>query len=143
MLNFLHLIKLSKIWGPFQGSGTAEIFKNAVSKYLGTLDIFMELGHTEAIKKVVEAGMGLSCLSALTTCREVENGWPRILQIPELEITRQLLIIWRKDKIKTNLLREFLSFCDIIRNCFHAKQICLVSPYKLTEILNDQSLKAS
>ncbi len=121
-----------------EGSGTAEIFKNTISKYLDSLDIFMEFGHTEAIKKAVEAGMGLSCLSALTTCREVENGWLKVLKIPELDITRQLLIIWRKDKIQTNLFREFLSFCHFIRDCCDAKRICLVSPYKLASILEEQ-----
>ncbi len=123
-----------------EGSGTAEVFKNAISKYFDSLDIFMELGHTEAIKKAVEAGMGLGCLSALTTCREVENGWLKVLRVPELEITRQLLIILRKDKIKTNLLKEFLSFCSFIRDCCDAKRICLVSPYKLASILEDRPL---
>ncbi|HHI98186.1 MAG TPA: LysR family transcriptional regulator [Thermodesulfatator atlanticus] len=118
-----------------EGSGTAEIFKNAISKYLSNFEVFLELGHTEAIKKAVEAGMGLSCLSALTICREVENGWLKILHVPGLDITRQLLIIIRKDKLKTNLLREFLSFCDFIKNCCTASEICLTSPYKLLELL--------
>ncbi len=118
-----------------EGSGTAEIFKNTISKYISNFEVFLELGHTEAIKKAVEAGMGLSCLSALTVCREVENGWLKILHIPELEITRQLLIIIRKDKLKTNLLREFISFCNFIKDCCQASEICLTSPYKLLQLL--------
>jgi len=52
------------------GSGTAQIFKSKLGKYVTHLDVVMELGDTEAIKKAVEAGAGIGCpFQKLTVCR--------------------------------------------------------------------------
>ncbi len=124
-----------------EGSGTAEIFKSQISKYLDRIHITMELGHTEAIKRAVEAGMGLSCLSTLTISRELEQGWLREITVPGLEITRQLLIILRKDKIRTRLLEKFINFCELIRTYYASGEVSLNSPSDLADLLDRELLK--
>ncbi len=124
-----------------EGSGTAEIFKSQISKYLDRIHIIMELGHTEAIKKAVEAGMGLSCLSTLTIARELEQGWLKELNITELKITRQLLIILRKDKIRTRLLNKFMDFCELISTYYASGEVSLNSPAELADLLDREVLK--
>jgi DNA-binding transcriptional LysR family regulator len=89
------------------GSGTREVFENALGGRLDRLHISLELGHTEAIKKAVEAGLGISCLSRLTVRRELENGW--LMEIKtSLDLRRPLTILLRKDRVRTRLLQAFL-----------------------------------
>ncbi|MCP5178241.1 MAG: LysR family transcriptional regulator, partial [Moraxellaceae bacterium] len=48
------------------GSGTREVFDNAVIGRLPQLHILLELGHTEAIQRVVASGLGIGCASRLS-----------------------------------------------------------------------------
>ena len=91
-------------------------------------------GHTEAIKKAVEAGVGAACLSKLAVAREVEMGWLKLLDIEGIDTCRQLWIIQHKDKIVTRLMAEFRTFCEeAVRDrlgCMYSN-----SPWKLQDLL--------
>lgn len=89
------------------GSGTREVFEAALSKWGDSINISLELGHTEAIKKAVEAGLGISCLSRLAVQRELENGWLVEIMTP-LDFTRSLTILLRNNGYRTKLLQSFL-----------------------------------
>lgn len=57
----------------------------------------MELGSAEAIKKLVEAGLGLSISPAVAVRAEVRAGALRAVALdPPLE--RRLAVVWRRDK---------------------------------------------
>jgi DNA-binding transcriptional LysR family regulator len=90
-----------------QGSGTREIFEAAMDKKGIIFPIAMELGHTEAIKKAVEAGLGIGCLSRMAVQRELDNGWLVEIDTP-LDLHRTLMILTRKSEYKTTLLKAFL-----------------------------------
>ena len=47
------------------GSGTRETFDLAVAGVLPSVNIKLELSHTEAIKRAVESGLGIGCISRL------------------------------------------------------------------------------
>jgi DNA-binding transcriptional LysR family regulator len=123
-----------------QGSGTAAIFLERMKDYIDDIHIVMEMGHPEAVKRAVESGVGIACLSSLTVCREVENGWLKSLNIDGIDMTRQLEIIYRKDKIMTDAMLEFLDFCDVMSTC-DDERICLSSPWKLQSLLARQSIR--
>lgn len=77
------------------GSGTREVFEAALGFKVDQLEQRLELGHTEAIKKAVQAGLGVSCLSRLTLETELERGQVAAVNT-ELKLTRQLSIVtWR------------------------------------------------
>ncbi len=95
-----------------KGSGTEEIFESEISRQLGQFNVLMRLGHTEAIKKAVESGLGIGCLSSLTVGREIEEGWLVRLSVPFLRLRRKLLIVLHRRKNRTSLLTEFLDFCE-------------------------------
>ena len=118
-----------------EGSGTAEIFRNKLGRHASQLKVTTTLGHTEAIKKAVESGAGAACLSTLTICREVEQGWLRSLSVEELDMQRQLLIIHHREKVLTRLMDEFLSFCEIMGECGLGRA-CLSSPWKLQSLFS-------
>ena len=96
--------------------------------------IVMEMGHPESVKRAVESGVGVACLSALTICREVENGWLKSLKIEGVDMKRQLRIISRKDTPVDDALAEFLAFCDVMSVC-EEENVCLSSPWKLQSLL--------
>lgn len=75
-----------------KGSGTREVFEEAISHYSEQIVPHLELGHTEAIKKAVEAGLGLGCLSRLAVQRELDQGWLIELKSP-LDLSRPLTIL--------------------------------------------------
>jgi DNA-binding transcriptional LysR family regulator len=117
-----------------EGSGTAEIFTKKLGRYASLLKVVTKTGHTEAIKKAVEAGVGAACLSMLAVCREIEEGWLKILPIEGLDMSRQLSIIQHKDKIITRLMAEFLKFCAGVAES-HLSREYLSSPWKLQSLL--------
>jgi DNA-binding transcriptional LysR family regulator len=117
-----------------KGSGTAATVRERFGKYMEDVNVIMEMGHPEAVKRAVESGVGITCLSALSICREAENGWLKGLKVEGLDMRRQLRIIQRKDAETSDALAEFLSFCDVMTICDDSR-ICLSSPWKLQSLL--------
>lgn len=117
-----------------KGSGTAAIFKEKIKEHFGNVNVVMEMGHPESVKRAVESGVGIACLSALTICREVENGWLKSLKIDGIDMKRELQIISRKDTQMEDALAEFLVFCDVMSEC-DEENVCLSSPWKLQSML--------
>jgi DNA-binding transcriptional LysR family regulator len=117
-----------------KGSGTAEVFRNRLGKHITLLKVVTRLGHTEAIKKAVESGVGAACLSELTICRETEQGWLKSLAIEGINMHRQLSIIQHRDKVTTRLMDEFLSFCEVMSECGLSREY-LSSPWKLQDLM--------
>ncbi len=74
------------------GSGTRQVFELALGRPLDDLPSIVELGHTEAIKKAVEAGLGVGCLSRLAVRRELDHGWLVEVRTP-LVLLRPLTIL--------------------------------------------------
>jgi len=74
----------------------------------------MELGNTEAIKKLVEAGLGLSVTSWFAAKAEVRA---RKLAAVRLDppLFRQIGIVLRRDKPRTPVLDAFLATLDALR----------------------------
>ena len=120
-----------------EGSGTAEIFKKKLGKHVVLLEVVTKMGHTEAIKKAVESGIGAACLSDLTICRETGQGWLKSLAIEGIDMHRQLRIIQHRDKVTTRLMDEFLSFCAVMTENLGMEY--LASPWKLQNLLNQYS----
>lgn len=94
-----------------KGSGTREVFEIAMAKDNIEFSIALELGNTEAVKKAIEAGLGVGCLSGIAVRRELEHGWLVKLKCP-IDLRRTLLIQTRKSGFKTRLLQEFVSLLN-------------------------------
>lgn len=90
-----------------KGSGTREVFETAMARTVENYPTLLELGHTEAIKKAVEAGLGVSCLSRLAVERELQQGWLVAVETP-LHLSRPLTILLRKNSYHSKLLKSCL-----------------------------------
>lgn len=68
------------------------------------------LGNTEAIKKSVEANLGIGCISSKCLDNLEELGRLHALRIRDGNIGRDLLLIMHKDKFINNNIKEFIKF---------------------------------
>lgn len=93
------------------GSGTREVFENILNSNNINYKISLELGNTEAIKKAVEVGLGVSCISQRAVQREVSSGKLAVIKLNNIRISRKLNLIWHKDKYISNLFNNFIDFC--------------------------------
>ena len=89
------------------GSGTREVFETAMTAADINYSITLELGHTEAIKNGVAAGLGVSCLSRIAVARELQQGWLAAVKVP-LNLHRTLTLLRRRRSSLTPLLAAFI-----------------------------------
>lgn len=94
-----------------QGSGTRLTFDQAMRHQRTSLNIRLELEHTEAIKRAVESGLGIGCISRLALRDAFRRGSLVPVETPELDLMRQFYFIWHKQKYQTSAMREFLELC--------------------------------
>jgi DNA-binding transcriptional LysR family regulator len=94
-----------------RGSGTRQVFERALSGILADLDIDMELQHTEAIKRAVEAGLGVGCLSRISLSEAFARGSLVHLPVPQRNFKRQLNLILHRDKFHSATLTHWLQLC--------------------------------
>ncbi len=94
-----------------QGSGTREVFVQSLLPYHLEPTIRLELEHTEAIKRAVESGLGLGCISRLALKEAFRRGSLAPIQTPYLDLRRNFQFLWHKKKYQTTALREFLAAC--------------------------------
>lgn len=93
------------------GSGTRQTFDRAMHGLLSDLDIVMELQHTEAIKRAVEAGLGVGCLSSISLADAFARGSLVPLNVPQRDFSRQLNVIARRDHYNSAATRHWLALC--------------------------------
>lgn len=93
------------------GSGTREVFERALHRHHAEPTIRLELEHTEAIKRAVESGLGIGCISRLALKEAFRRGSLAPIRTPELDLSRRFQFLWHKDKYQTSALREFLAAC--------------------------------
>jgi DNA-binding transcriptional LysR family regulator len=95
-----------------QGSGTRQTFDRAMHGLLSELDITLELQHTEAIKRAVEAGLGVGCLSTICLQEAFARGSLLPLHIPQRDFSRRFSIILHRQKYRSSGLRQWLALCQ-------------------------------
>ncbi|MCT8468956.1 LysR family transcriptional regulator [Chromohalobacter canadensis] len=94
-----------------EGSGTRRTLDQAMRHRRGRLNVLLELEHTEAIKRAVESGLGIGCVSHLALRDAFRRGSLVPIATPELDLTRQFTFIWHRHKYLTTAMREFLRLC--------------------------------
>jgi DNA-binding transcriptional LysR family regulator len=96
------------------GSGTREFADNYFRDCKVSpddLNIVMELGSLEAIKGVIETGMGISILSRATIAKELKLG--TLVGIPlEPRFIRSLSMVYSEEKFRSKLLTTFAEFAS-------------------------------
>jgi DNA-binding transcriptional LysR family regulator len=94
------------------GSGTRQTFERAMHGILPKLDIALELQHTEAIKRAVEANLGVGCLSKITLVEAFKRGNLVPLSTPTRRFDRELSFILHKEKYRSAGIKHWLALCQ-------------------------------
>lgn len=94
-----------------RGSGTRQVFDAALRHQLTHLNIKLELEHTEAIKRAVESGLGIGCISRLALKDAFRRGSLVPLEIAGLDLKRQFNFVLHKQKFLTAGITAFLKLC--------------------------------
>ena len=94
------------------GSGTRQTFDRAMQGILPELKLSMELQHTEAIKRAVEAGLGIGCLSKISLVEAFRRGSLVPLRVPGRDFSRAFYLVTHRAKYHSTALRRWLELCQ-------------------------------
>ncbi len=95
-----------------QGSGTRQTFERGMHGLLPDLNILLELEHTEAIKRAVEARLGIGCLSQVCLADAFKRGSLVPLKVPEhRNFDRQFYFILHKQKYRSAGIDRWMELC--------------------------------
>ena len=102
---------LSKRWiFREEGSGTRDVFLSYMKKFRKRFKPFLEVGHTEAVKSVLQNKGALSCLSQISVMNELNAGQLYRLKIRDFKFSRSFYTIWHKNKYFSSVLQEFIYY---------------------------------
>lgn len=108
------------------GSGTRQTLEAALGPRLPELKVALELEHTEAIKRAVEAGLGLGCISRLALKEAFRRGSLAELPACGLNLRRQFHFIIHRQKFRTRSMERFLHLCrDVVAGIERSDQVVL------------------
>lgn len=94
-----------------KGSGTRQAFDRAMTGILSNLKLRLELQHTEGIKRAVEAGLGIGCLSKITLEEAFKRGSLVPLACPHRNWTRKFYFILHRQKFLSHGVRSWMEHC--------------------------------
>lgn len=93
------------------GSGTRGLFDQAIGRHLARLQLRLELEHTEAIKRAVESGLGIGCLSRLSLREAFRRGSLVEVATPQFELRRHFYIVRHRQRQDSAATRAFTELC--------------------------------
>jgi len=91
-----------------QGSATGAVVATHLRKCHIEVEAVMEMANPESVKKAVQNGLGLAFISAFAVETELKAKTLVALTIRNLEIRRELKIVYRKDKHLSQAAKAFL-----------------------------------
>ena len=94
-----------------EGSGTLEVFLNALSETGRTLKVQLTFNNPESIKRAVDSSELLSCISFQAIKKEVESGALKVLPTPFLDLKRVYSFITHRERHQSQLLNFFMGYC--------------------------------
>lgn len=93
------------------GSGTREASDRWLIPSLAEVEVELELGSNEAVKRAVAAGIGLGCLSRLAVQDAIAEGWLVELSTTLPQMQRTLSIVLHRSKKLGAAAEDFLQHC--------------------------------
>lgn len=98
-----------------RGSGTRRQFDRSIGAHLAGFRLRLELEHTEAIKRAVESGLGIGCLSRLALREALRRGSLVELPTPAFDLRRSFYIVSHAQRHTGRAGQVFRELCLRIR----------------------------
>lgn len=101
------------------GSNTRVAFEHRLNVLGKKVNVIMQFSSVEAIKQAVAANLGISVLSRFAIDQEVCAGKLKVIQVPELQVVRDIKLIFHKDRNLSAPAKAFLGLLqdDIAPKC--------------------------
>lgn len=93
------------------GSGTRQVADEWLLSHLAQVKVSMELGSTEAIKRVVACGSGISCLSRYAVQESLQDGRLALVRAELPKAKRRLGIVLHRRKKHGQAVIDFIRHC--------------------------------
>jgi DNA-binding transcriptional LysR family regulator len=97
---------------PEPGTTTRKTIDDAFSKKKVVPDVGMEVAYIETIKGLVKVGLGISILPDKAVEKEVKGGLLLKAAIQDANVTRNLGVVYLRDKYFSRPAAEFLRFLE-------------------------------
>jgi DNA-binding transcriptional LysR family regulator len=91
-----------------EGSGTRDVIEAALRERSVEVEPVMSLGSSEAVKRAVEAGLGVAVVSRLVVEDELASNRLCLLEVEDLQIVRDLHVVKRKGKRESPAVEAFM-----------------------------------
>lgn len=98
-----------------EGSGARESFDSILEENNISVNVKWNSTNTEAIKNAVISGQGLGILSALMVENEIKNGTLNIVQIKNIDMLREICIVYHKDKFISDHLKKLIEIIKYVK----------------------------
>jgi len=92
-------------------SGARQTFNKALAGLVPQLDIYLQFKHNEAIKKAVEAGLGIGCLSEIVLHNNFKSGDLVPLKLPKRDMTRTFYFALPKNRHRKVAIDWWMQQC--------------------------------
>jgi DNA-binding transcriptional LysR family regulator len=93
---------------PRRDSASSESLMEQLSAAGISPDSVMELGNIGAVKRAVEAGLGISIVSRLAVAHELEDGRLRTVRLRGLKLERQISMCWHHGRPFSKATEAFI-----------------------------------
>lgn len=93
------------------GSGTRALFDRVIARPELGMEIRLQLEHTEAIKRTVESGIGIGCLSRLSLREAFRRGSLVEVRTPQFDLRRHFYFARHRRRHQSTAVRTFLALC--------------------------------
>jgi len=94
-------------------SGTQRNLKSLLAKVgvdIEKLSTNLVLGTSQAVVSAVEAGVGIAFISDLAIKKSLALGLVKQVAVEGLELRRDFYCVYRKERVVSRLLGEFIAF---------------------------------
>ena len=94
-----------------RGSGTRQAFDRAMRGLLPDLRIALTLQNTEAIKRAVEAGLGIGCVSRIALDDAFQRRTLAACRVPHRDFHRQFFFLLHRRKFRSAGIDRWIALC--------------------------------
>jgi DNA-binding transcriptional LysR family regulator len=98
--------------GRESGSATRATVADRLKEWEIQLETVMEMENPESVKKAVQSGLGIAFISKFAVETELKAKALAAIRIPKLAISRELRIVYRKDKHLSRAARAFIEIAN-------------------------------
>ncbi|MBD2248047.1 LysR family transcriptional regulator [Nostoc sp. FACHB-888] len=95
--------------GGEKGTGTGRLLQQFFGEQVHKMRISMQLGSTEAVKRAVQAGLGVSIVLSKSVTQEVQAGllYAIPIDVDNKTLRKELFVIWRNSISCKNPVHQF------------------------------------